>query len=411
MNPRCRAMTVCLTAIALACKASTPTIDEGRVLSYGSPEDGGFSATRLAGAVDTIRRAVDDGRITGVQLLVARHGKVVVHEAMGVRDIEQRLSMETNTLLRMASVTKTVVATGIHMLADDGLLRITDPVSQHLSGFSDGWSAGLTIGDLLRHTSGFPYTFDNYVGEITMEADEFPDAPSLRAEAIKIGREGPEVEPGTRCQYTNWAFTVLGGVLESVSGKKLDAFLQDRLYTPLGMNETSHALYGVDSARVSLNYQWNGEGWDVLEPEAPPFARSTGGLVTTAWDFAKFAQLWLDRGRYGDSQLLTAETAAAATQLQVECSHLYVGPELLGELGFRPMWYYVRDNRARGFDLGYGYGWAVARDNSFSHGGFRGTFVLIDPTSDMFILLFAQSRVGGTPGQEFIEAVYNALTE
>jgi CubicO group peptidase (beta-lactamase class C family) len=396
----------------MACQGDTPAASsEERVLRHASPEEAGFSDERLAAAVDTMRRAVDEGRVTGVQLLVARHARIVVDEALGLRDLDQQLPMEKNTLLRMASVTKTVVATGVLILADQGRLSISDPVSKYLPGFSEAWSAQLTVRDLLRHTSGFPYTFDNYVGDITLQSPEYPDAPSLRVEAIKIGQAGPEVEPGTRCQYTNWGYTVLGGVLETVAGRKLDDFLHEQLYVPLGMAETSHALYGVDSARVSLNYQWNGEQWDILPPEAPPFARSTGGLVTTAWDFSKIAQLFLDKGQYGGQRFLRPETVAEATSVQTECSHLYVGPERLRELGFRPMWYSVRDRRERGLDLGYGYGWAVSENGAFNHGGFRGTFVLVDPAADMVILLFAQSRVGGTPGQEFIDAVYDAIVE
>ena len=396
----------------IACQGSTSsTEDEGQVLRYGLPKEAGFSPERLAEAVDIMRHAVDEGRITGLQLLVARHARVVIHEALGLRDLEQQLPMEKNTLLRMASVSKTVVATGVLMLADQGRLNISDPVSKYLPGFSEGLTAKLTVRDLLRHTTGFPYTYDNYIGDITMESEEYPDAPSLRVEAIKIGKVGPEVEPGTRCQYTNRGYTVLGGVLEVVAGQKLDDFLHEKLYSPLGMTDTSHDLYGVDPERLSLTYQRNGEQWDILPPETPPFARSTGGLVTTAWDYAKYAQMYLSKGQYGNHRFLAPEIVSEATSVQTECSHLYVGPELVSELGITPMWYYVRDRRALGIDLGYGLGWAVASNGAFTHGGFRGTFVLVDPEADMIILLFAQSRVGGTPGQEFIDAVYESIEE
>ena len=226
MNSK-RFISVCFIFAMIACQGEAPeTVNEGRVLRYGSPEEAGFSSSRLEKAVDIMRNAVDAGRVTGIQLLVARHGLVVVHEALGLRDLEHQLPMEKNTLLRMASVSKTVVATGVLMLADQGRLNISDPVSMYLPGFSEGLSAKLTVRDLLRHTTGFPYTYDNYIGDITMESDEYPDAPSLRVEAIKIGKVGPEVEPGTRCQYTNRGYTVLGGVLEVVAGQKLDDFLR-----------------------------------------------------------------------------------------------------------------------------------------------------------------------------------------
>lgn len=403
--------------ILLGCHSETPEhpersgVETATNLVLASPEEAGFSSSALAAAIDTIRRAVDEGRLTGVQVLVARDGKVVAHEAMGFRDLDQRLPMEKSSLLRMASTTKTFVATGILLLVQDGLLDISSPVSEYLPGFADGLSANITVQDLLRHTAGFAYTYTNYVGDITMASDEFPDAPSMIVEAIKIGREGPEVEPCTRCQYTNWAYTVLGGLLDQVSGKKLDFFLSERLYQPLGMTDTSHELFGVDSSRVSLSYQMVDGAWEIIPPETPPFARGTGGLVTTAWDYAKFAQLFLDSGSINGQSILSPEWVKEATSVQVECPFLYIGPDDLARLGVTASWQYKRDRRDMGLDIGYGLGWAVSANGSFGHTGFRGLFSLIDPNERLIILLFAQSRVGGTPGQEFVEAVYAAITD
>jgi len=407
----------CLLLAVISCQSDRPPQIEheeqkpAQNLVLASPEEAGFSLEGLNAALDTIRRAVEENRITGVQLLVARDGKVVAHEAMGVRDLEQNLPMEKNSLLRMASTTKTFVATGILLLAQDGLLELDDPVSEYLPGFSEGLSAGITIRDLLRHTAGFAYTYTNYVGDVTMESDEFPDAPSMVVEAIKIGRAGPEVEPGTRCQYTNWAYTVVGGLLEQVSGKKLDVFLAERLYEPLGMTDTSHRLFGVDSSRVSQSYQWVDGTWEVIPPETPPFARGTGGLVMTSWDYATFAQMFLDGGLFGDQQILEPDWIREATSVQVECPFLYMGPEDLVRLGVAEPWQYKRDRRDLGLDIGYGLGWAISADGSFGHTGFRGLYSLIDPNENLILLLFAQSRVGGTPGQEFVEAVYRAIRD
>jgi CubicO group peptidase (beta-lactamase class C family) len=403
---------VCLLLAAVACQSNAPAVGgEGRTLTNASPEKAGFSAERLAAAVDLMRRAVEEGKVTGVQLLVARHARIAAHEALGLRDLESQLPMEKKTLLRMASVTKTVVSAGILMLADDGRLSLSDPVSRHVPGFSEGLSAQLTVQDLIRHSTGFPYTFKNYVGPITLKSPDNPDAPSLRVEARKIGKIGPEVEPGSVCQYSNQGYIVLGAVLESAAGQKLDDFLQDRLYRPLEMSETSHALGGVEQERVSLNYQWDDERWNELPPRNPPFARSTGGLVTTALDYAKFAQLYLDKGEYGGMRLLDSETVREAIRVQIECPYIFVWPDRLREIGLAPMWYYRRDSRELGLDVGFGNGWAIARNGAFSHGGYRGTFVLVDPAADMFILVFAQSRLGGAPGQEFIDAVYEAIIE
>jgi CubicO group peptidase (beta-lactamase class C family) len=368
-----------------------------------------MSPSGLTDGVGIFREAVADGRVTGAELLVARNGRVVVHEALGWRDLDQQLPMERNTLVRMASNTKSVVAAGILKLADDGRLALSDPVSDYLAGFSSGLSAKLTIRDLLRHTTGFGNQFDNYLGEVTDDSEEFPDAPSLRVEAVKIGREGPVEEPGGQFQYNNWGYTVLGALIEEVAGQKVDQFLNAQFYVPLGMTDTSHALYGVDASRVSLTYTKDSGEWEVLPPESPPFVRTTGGLVSTAWDFAKFCQLFLNEGRYGQRQLLRPATSREATSLQSEGPYQYIWPQGTGAAGLRPGWYYSRDSRDLNLDIGYGYGWAIARTGSFSHGGFRGTYAYVDPKEELIILIFAQSRAGGTPGQAFLDAIYDAI--
>jgi len=385
------------------------TESTSEILVEGSAEEVGMSSERLSAAVDAFRRAVDEGRVTGAQLLVARQGKVVVHEALGWRSLQPRLPMERSTLVRMASNTKTVVATGVLMLWEDGQLALTDGVAEHLPGFGDGLSAQLTIRDLLRHTTGFSNQLDNYVGEITTHSAEQPAAPSLKVEAVKIGEEGPAIAPGGEFRYNNWGYTVLGAIIEEVAGQKVDSFLTARLYEPLGMAETSHALWGVDSARVAVNYMNDSGEWEVLPPESPPFVRTTGGLVSTAWDFAKFCLLFLNGGRYGEVRLLQRETVTAATSLQVEGPYQYGTPETIETAGLRPDWYSARDSRGLDLDAGYGYGWSIARNGAYSHAGFRGTFAYVDPNEDLIILIFAQSRTGGTPGQAFIDAVYDAI--
>lgn len=379
------------------------------ILEYGNPKEVGISIKQLEKAINLFKKAVEENKVTGVQLLVARHGKVVLHEALGYRNLEQKLLMEKNTLVRMASITKTVVATGILILAEEGRLDLEDPVSKYIPGFDQGLSSRIRIRHLLNHTPGFDYTYHNFVGDVTLSSQEFPDAPSLRVEAIKIGRAGPQKEPGTSFQYNNFGYTVLGALIEVVSGQNLDRFLQQRIYNPLKMTETSHQLYGVDSGRVSTNYQRVKDKWEVFPPESPPFVRSTGGLVTTAWDYAKFCQMFLNRGNYESKQILSQAMVKTATSPLVQTQYQYIPPNLIQSLGLVPSWYCQRDGRGIGLDIAYGYGWVVSKDGSYNHAGFRGTFVYVNPRLDLIILILAQSRVGGNPGQEFIEEVEAAV--
>ena len=387
------------------------TINADIVIELGQSEDAGMSPALLDSAVTLFKRAIDENKVTGVQLLVARRGKVVLQEALGLRDLENNLPMEKNTLIRMASNTKTLVATGILILVEKGLLRINDPVSKYLQGFDTGLSAKISIKHLLTHTAGFANQFDNYAGAITYSSNANLKAPSLVMEAFKIGIKGPRIQPGTSYLYSNWGYTVLGALIESVSCQSIDTFLSENIYEPLFMNNTSHHLYGVDSSRVSMNYVKSGNQWKIIPPETPPFVRSTGGLVTTTWDFAVFCQMCINGGIYNGRRIFSQETVKEATSGLVKASYIYITPQETKRLGLNPDWYNSRDSRELGVDIAYGYGWVVSRNGMFSHAGFRGTFAIVDPQKDLIILIFSQSREGGTPGNEFIEMVQKAIID
>jgi len=289
-----------------------------------------MSEVQLEEAVTLFKTAVDEDRITGVQLLVARRGIVVVHEALGYRDLENQLPMEKDSHVRMASITKTVVASGVLKLQEEGLLDLEDPVSKYIRGFDKGLSSRIKIKHLLMHTAGFDYTYYNFVDdEITYTPNEYYDAPSLSIEAFEIGLMGLQNEPGNQSVYSNFAYTVLGALIEIVSGQKLDEYLQQRFYDPLGMSNTSHKIYGKDPSKLSLNYQKIDGVWELFPPETPPFARSTGGLVTTAWDFAKFCSMFLNDGSYDNQQILHSESVINATSPLVDVPYQYMYPDLM----------------------------------------------------------------------------------
>jgi CubicO group peptidase (beta-lactamase class C family) len=384
------------------------------VMDYCEPEEVGMSAAVLAEAANLYGQAVAEDRVIGVVLLVARRGKIILHEAFGLRHREKNLRMEQDTHCRTASNTKTVVATGVLMLAEEERLELSDRVSEHLPAFDQGFSAKLTIRDLLRHATGFSNQLDNFAGEVTTErSEEFPDAPSLRTEAIKIGRVGPAQEPGGEFLYNNWGYTVLGAILEKCSDQQLDVFLDQRLYQPLGMDDSSHELF-PEPDRLAVNYAKDSGAWEILPPDTPPFARSTGGMVTTVRDFAIFCQTYLNGGEYRGERILKPETIQQAISVQSRGPYMYISPDRLAARGYTPAWYYAgEDARRLGLrdGYGYGYGWLIAQDGAYHHGGFRGTFAYVDPIEELIILSFAQSRTGGNPGHEFVKKVYEALDE
>jgi CubicO group peptidase (beta-lactamase class C family) len=405
---------LCLTLFACTSKGTHPVSKNTYIdMELTDPSTVSMSAEGLERAMDIMRQAAQSDKLTGAQLLVSRHGKVVLHEAVGFADIEERRPMETSTLIKVGSNTKSVVAAGVLMLVDEGRLDLDDPVTKYLPGFDSGLARRLKIRHLLQHTTGFTNQRDGYVGSVAQKSPEFPSAPSLIVEAIKIGRVGPSIPPGEKGLYTNWGYTILGALIEKVSDQRIDQFLSERFYVPLGMTNTFHDSFAFDPKRIATTYEKTVDGWKSDPQYTSPFPSATGSIVSCAWDFSKFCQLFLNEGIYGGQRFLNAKTVRQATSLQAEAEYQYGTPSLLADAktGFRPSWYYRRDKRELGIDIGYGFGWVISRNGAFSHAGIYGTFAMIDPREDLIVIIFTQSRGGGAPGQEFIDAVYQALEE
>jgi len=340
----------------------------GAVLTPATPRDAGLSDAAISAAVTLYREAVDTGKVAGAVLLVARHGKVVVHQAFGVRNTDARSPMETTTMFRMSSNTKAVTAAAVALLADRGRLRFTDPVSVHIPSWDNRRARAITIHHLLSHTSG-----------IRIDALFAPRwirwpwsrPPTLRSETDRIGSVGAEATPGSEYFYTNAGYNALGGLVETVSGRPLDMFLRDEIFTPLGMADS----YGFEAAekldgkisRMGPTYTTGERGgwmatWKPGDPPEVPFARGSGGLVTTAWDYAVFMQMLLNGGIYGDVRLLRPGTVRAMLT-----AHTPSGAR------------------------GYGYGWGINDDGVFTHSGSTGTYAWGDPRSGILVVALTQT--------------------
>lgn len=347
----------------LLCVGFAPAQD---VLTEGRPADVGLSAAALEEAVAPYRKAVERDELRGAVLLVARKGKVVLHEAVGWRDHDKRLPMEKDTLFHVASNTKAVVAAGVLMLADDGKLSLDDPVGRYLPAFANDKCRAISVRQLLTHTSGLriPTIF---LEPLTVK--------SLRGEVDRFAAVGPRERPGTTYSYSNPGYNILGAVIEVVSKRPLERFLTERLYGPLDMTDTANQDRPGRVERRSCIYRRKGDGWKVDyrpgDPPTYPFVRGSGGLITTAGDYARFMQMILNGGRYAGRQLLKPETARAATSPQTRS--LYNTLEQLVLADF------------------YGYGWAVSMEGPYWHGGSDGTFVWTDPRHEVFAIAFTQS--------------------
>lgn len=377
-------------------------------LSIASPSEAGFSAPALRLAEDLFVSAVEEEKILGFQLLVARRGRVALHSAGGFSDTTSGKPMTTSTLLNVASMTKSVVAVAILKLADEGRLSIDDPVAQYLAGFDSEASKDITIRQLLLHTAGYT-SFEIFCDGLTPRSPDEPTAPSLIVEARELGERGPEVEPGTRFRYNNLGYNALGAIIETISGMRLEEYLRLNIYTPLGMDSTLYDTEITGEKDYASQYWFRNGAWEKLDTSGIAIPRANGGLVSNAWDFAKFCQMLLNGGRYGEHRVLEAETVALATAPLIEVSEAYLPPQVERDMGFEFEWFEYRDTRGLGIDTHRGLGFVVSDTGAFSHAGIYGTFFYVDPNLDLVILILTQSIYGGNPGQAFIEAVTEAV--
>ena len=236
-----------------------------------TPESAGMSSARLARLAAVFGKEIEDKKLPGAVMMVARKGKVVYVNALGVRDPKTGDPMRTDTIFRIYSMTKPIVSVAAMILVEDGKLQLTDPVAKWLPAFKDVkvWTDGgevaaqrpMTVQDLLRHTAGLPY------GELTQNAavkDALAKAGLFKPGVIEFdvrdmtGAEQVErlakipllYQPGTTWEYS-LASDVLGRVVEAASGKRLGVFMAERVFVPLRMTDTAFWVPDGKRGRVA----------------------------------------------------------------------------------------------------------------------------------------------------------------
>jgi len=370
----------------LLCFAFAATL-QAEGLPKANPAEVGLSAPVLESAVALYREAVARDEHRGAVILVARRGKVVLHEAVGWRDVERKDPMRKDSLFRMASNTKPTIATAILMLQQEGKLEVSDPVRKHLPSWDNYRAGWIQIRHLLSHTSGLR------ISSIFLE----PMAPdtTLLLEAAKFGEIGAEEIPGTTYSYNNPGFNTLGALVEKASGIPLDRFLKTRLYDPLGMDDSLNHESKADQGRMSVVWKpKQGGGWEVAwKPgDAPdyPIVRASGGMISTAEDYARFFQMWLNGGELDGKRILSKDSVKAAWSAAPNTQH-------------------VSDGASRG----YGFGFTHTADGGWGHGGSDGTFGVIYPDEEMIVLLFGQTRSPslGKLNEQVLQVIRSAIAD
>jgi CubicO group peptidase (beta-lactamase class C family) len=395
---------VFIAALVLLCGAARPARAQStRPAAYY------FSADGLARVADFIRNEIATGKIPGAILLIQQHGKPVYSENFGVRDVATELSMSADTIFRFYSMSKPITSVATMMLVEDGKLKLDDAVSKFIPAFADmkvgvekidadgkpslvlePLQRQITIEDLLRHTSGLTYGFNdsNLMRKLYADADLFNRDLTNAALVDRLAKLPLREQPGTLWGYGH-STDVLGRIIEVISGKTLFQFEKERLLDPLGMTET--AFYVADQAKRPRIAEPMPDDraisptTAVRDPLLPRKAESGGaGMVGTIGDYARFAQMLLNGGTLDGRRYLNPETVA----LMVSD---HVGP---GSGIGRDHFYYPGD--CSGFGLGFAVRTSVPPNTSWPLGEYRwdgvgGTFFFIDPDDDMFVVFMVQT--------------------
>lgn len=302
-------------------------------LPVAAPETVGLSPQLLRQVPTALEQLVDDGKIAGAVVAVARDGRLVLHEAVGYADKEDQRPMATDSIFRIYSMTKPITSVGVMMLVEQGQLSLDDPVSQYLPELAHPqvYVAGegdeaefepaereITVRDLLRHTSGYTYGFfgDTYVDkQYRRAAVLFPNT-DLETTVAKIGRLPLLNQPGEKFHYSV-STDVLGRLIEVVSGQPLDAYFDTRIFTPLNMDDSGFFVAAHNQPRLVNNYRLAKDNKSLeIEDDAdasrylkrPRLLSGGGGLVSTCGDYLRFCQMVLNQGELDGARLLKPET-------------------------------------------------------------------------------------------------------
>jgi CubicO group peptidase (beta-lactamase class C family) len=374
-------------------------------LPRAEPETLGFVPARLALITDTLQHYVDAGHIPGLVAGIARHGRIVYLESLGWQDVEQQIPMRSDAMFQIRSMSKPVVSLAVMQLIESGQLGLDDPVSRYIPAFADmrvladatgsdattrPASRQMTVSDLLLHTSGLSHrTSALYVSRGVRSRDE-----PLSQLVEKVAQVPLIADPGTLWSYSI-STTILGHVVEIVSGLPLDDYLQASILEPLNMPDTGfHIPADKLTQRVHI-YRLGADGMqrepdmDIPITRAPPLLEGAAGLVSTVPDYLRFLQAFMNHGELDGQRILTETGVELMTQNQL--------PDAVLPIALNPQ----RPMR----DLGWGYGFSVvideaesgfARNNGeFGWNGSLGTFSWADPQTGLVAVLMMQIQPSG----------------
>ena len=387
------------------------------------PESVGFSSERLDRIDLVVNEYIERNWIPGAVGFIARHGKIVYHKSFGMRDPETQDPMEKDDIFRIASMTKALASVAVIMLYEEGHFLLDDPVSKYIPEFKNPQvllklnpdttyvarpaSKEITIRHLLTHTSGIGYPFISSEVAPLYHKNNIPDGflitDAVLNKAIPALAKLPLLhDPGERFTY-GLNSDVLGYLVEVISGKSFKDFLDERLFGPLGMEDTYFYLPDEKVDRLVPVYANSEEGlgpspdtrYDYPFRGAKCYYSGGAGISCTILDYARFMQMMINGGSYNGHQILGRKTVDLMTTSQVG--------ELYGDGAFGLGFGLVTDKTKNQI---------LSSVGNYSWGGYFSTSYWMDPEEDLIGLFFTQMfpMQYGDIHQKFQVMTYQALT-
>ena len=386
-------------------------------LDKASPESVGLSAARLARVDAALKPYIDNKQLAGAVVAIARKNKTVYMKSFGAADIDSNKAMTNDAIFRIASMTKPVTSVAVMMLYEEGKFLLDDPIAKFIPEFkepkvlsADGTTVPakreITIRDLLRHTSGISYRFwGKPVAEVYEKAGIFdglaPTEGTIADMTKRIAAQPLHSQPGEAFEY-GLNTDVLGYLVELISGMPLDRFFKERIFNPLKMPDTQFYVSDAQRNRVVSLYTPGEKGGLAKSPDAPtrwgqlifspavPYGTQRtyfsggGGLTSTARDYLRFTQMFLNGGQLDGKRLLSRKSVELMA---------------MNHIGDISVWTYVPPGAAGNLGDKFGLGFGVRSDVGMNELGSTGEYMWagifntrfwIDPKEKLSIVMMGQ---------------------
>jgi CubicO group peptidase (beta-lactamase class C family) len=396
----------------------------------------GFSAERLARIDAHLKRYVDAGRYPCAQFVLARKGQVVHQSIVGQQDPERGTPLAEDTVFRIYSMTKPITCVALMTLVEEGLIALDDPVAKYIPEWKDlaVFSAGvgpylttpparpMQVVDVLRHTSGLTYGFQNRTNVDAayrkLQVEAMHGDHDLEAFIQQLAKLPLEFSPGEAWNYSV-STDVVGYLAQKVAGKPLSEVFRERIFEPLKMVDTGFYVRGDQQARFAACYDFVPGGKMKLQddPQKSPYLKPPalesggGGLVSTAADYLRFTNMLLNGGELDGARILAPKT------IKLMASNHLPGDKDLTELS-RSLF-----SESTNAGVGFGLGFAVVFDppktlipcskGEYYWGGAASTAFWVDPVEEVTAVFMTQLLPSSSYPirRELRTLVYGALME